>query len=161
VDWFPASSYQLPAASLIATVVSSQNDCRYCQTIHGAIAAHHLDGDEDLVLRVKADPERAAISDKLKALLVIAGKTAEGGNASRQRMSPVRVRTVPVTWRSTTRFDRRPVLHVQSLCRRPGDLGTRRSGFLPRARGTRGRARIRLGNITGEGEIRLEGRYSR
>ena len=27
---------------LIATYVSSQNDCEYCQTIHGAIAAHHL-----------------------------------------------------------------------------------------------------------------------
>ena len=34
---------------LIATFVSAQNDCRYCQTIHGAIAAHHLGGDEDLV----------------------------------------------------------------------------------------------------------------
>ena len=64
---------------LIATVVSSQNDCRYCQTIHGAIAAHHLNGDEDLVVKVKVDPQNAAISDKLKALLVIARKTAEGG----------------------------------------------------------------------------------
>ena len=64
---------------LIATYVSSQNDCRYCQTIHGAIAVHHLDGNEDLVLQVKADLQRAPISDKLKALLVIAGKTAESG----------------------------------------------------------------------------------
>jgi uncharacterized peroxidase-related enzyme len=64
---------------LIATFVSSRNDCRYCQTIHGAIAAHHLDGDENLVVDVKTDPQRAAISEKLKALLVIAGKTAEGG----------------------------------------------------------------------------------
>src|SRR4249919_1388601 len=64
---------------LIATFVSSENDCRYCQTIHGAIAAHHLDGNETLVVDVKADPQRAAISDKLKALLVIAGKTAKGG----------------------------------------------------------------------------------
>jgi uncharacterized peroxidase-related enzyme len=64
---------------LIATFVSSKNDCRYCQTIHGAIAAHHLNGNEDLVVRVKTDPEHAAISDKLKALLVIAGKTAAGG----------------------------------------------------------------------------------
>jgi uncharacterized peroxidase-related enzyme len=64
---------------LIATYVSSENDCRYCQTIHGAIAAHHLNGDETLVVDVKANPERAAISDKLKALLVIAGKTAKGG----------------------------------------------------------------------------------
>ena len=64
---------------LIATFVSAENDCRYCQTIHGAIAAHHLNGDEDLVLKVKADPESAAISEKLKALLVIAGRTADGG----------------------------------------------------------------------------------
>jgi uncharacterized peroxidase-related enzyme len=64
---------------LIATYVSSQNDCRYCQTIHGAIAAHHLNGDEALVVNVKRDPQGAAISDKLKALLVIAGRTAESG----------------------------------------------------------------------------------
>jgi uncharacterized peroxidase-related enzyme len=64
---------------LIATYVSSENDCRYCQTIHGAIAAHHLDGDEDLVVSVKGDFQHAAISTKLKALLAIAGKTAQGG----------------------------------------------------------------------------------
>lgn len=64
---------------LIATFVSAQNDCQYCHTIHGAIAAHHLDGDEDLVANVKADFQHAQISEKLKALLVIAGKTARGG----------------------------------------------------------------------------------
>jgi uncharacterized peroxidase-related enzyme len=64
---------------LIATFVSAQNDCRYCQTIHGAIAAHHLGGNEALVAEVKRNPDNAAISDKLKALLVIAGKTAESG----------------------------------------------------------------------------------
>jgi uncharacterized peroxidase-related enzyme len=64
---------------LIATYVSSRNDCRYCQTFHGAIAAHHLNQDEALVLKVKNDFEHASISDKLKALLVIAGKTAQGG----------------------------------------------------------------------------------
>src|SRR5258705_1303722 len=65
---------------LIATVVSSRNECRYCQTIHGAIAAHHLHGDEDLVAQVKRDFQHASISEKLKALLVIAGKTAQGGS---------------------------------------------------------------------------------
>src|SRR6185369_13630987 len=64
---------------LIATYVSSQNDCRYCQTIHGAIAAHQLGGDEQLVVDVKTDFTHAAISDKLKALLQIAGKVAQGG----------------------------------------------------------------------------------
>src|SRR5580693_7831740 len=64
---------------LIATYVSSQNDCYYCQTSHGSIAAHHLGGDEELVLQVKRDFEHAAISDKLKALLAIAGKVQRGG----------------------------------------------------------------------------------
>lgn len=64
---------------LIATYVSSENDCRYCQTIHGAIAAHHLGGAEELVCAVKRDPERAEISAKLKALLAIAGKVQQGG----------------------------------------------------------------------------------
>lgn len=64
---------------LIATYVSSQNDCTYCQNAHGAIAACHLGGDEKVVLDVKTDFEHAAISDKLKALLVIAGKVQRGG----------------------------------------------------------------------------------
>ena len=64
---------------LIATYVSSQNDCFYCQTIHGAIAAHHLGGDDDPVIKVKRDFEHAHVSEKLKALLVIAGKVQKGG----------------------------------------------------------------------------------
>lgn len=64
---------------LIATYVSYLNDCHYCQSIHGAIAAAHLNGDEELVKRVKADFQHAAISDKLKALLLIAAKVQKGG----------------------------------------------------------------------------------
>lgn len=64
---------------LIATYVSSENDCRYCQTIHGAIAAHHLGGDEGTVRGVKLDPETSAVSPKMKALLAIAGKVQRGG----------------------------------------------------------------------------------
>jgi uncharacterized peroxidase-related enzyme len=64
---------------LIATYVSYLNDCHFCQSIHGAIAAAHLSGDEDLVRRVKADFQHAAISDKLKALLVIAARVQRGG----------------------------------------------------------------------------------
>jgi len=64
---------------LIATYVSSRNDCAYCQDSHGAIAAHHLNGDDELVLQVKRDFEEAAISEKLKALLAIAGKVQRGG----------------------------------------------------------------------------------
>jgi len=64
---------------LIAAFVSARNDCFYCQTIHGAIAAHHLDGDENLVNCVKQDFRDANISEKLKALLNIAGKVQISG----------------------------------------------------------------------------------
>ena len=64
---------------LIATYVSYLNDCYYCQTIHGAIAAASLNDDEELVKRVKADFQHSDISDKLKALLVIASKVQKGG----------------------------------------------------------------------------------
>ena len=64
---------------LIATYVSSENDCYFCQTVHGAIASAHLGGDEELVRCVKVDFKQALISEKLKALLVIAGKVQKGG----------------------------------------------------------------------------------
>jgi uncharacterized peroxidase-related enzyme len=64
---------------LIATYVSSENDCYYCQTIHGAIAAASLNDDESLVKKVKHDFENADITPKLKALLVIAGQVQKGG----------------------------------------------------------------------------------
>ena len=66
---------------LIATYVSARNDCHYCQSIHGAVAAAHLNGDEELVRRVKHDFEHANISDKLKALLVIAGRVQKDGKS--------------------------------------------------------------------------------
>jgi uncharacterized peroxidase-related enzyme len=64
---------------LIATYVSSENDCYYCQTIHGAVAAANLNGDEALVKQVKLDFQSADISAKLKTLLNIAGKVQRGG----------------------------------------------------------------------------------
>src|ERR1700733_278510 len=57
---------------LIATFVSSRNDCYFCQTSHGAAAAAHLGGDFALVDEVKRNFEDAGVSAKLKALLVIA-----------------------------------------------------------------------------------------
>ena len=64
---------------LIATYVSSRNCTRYCHSIHGAIAAAHLGGDEALVKQVKTDFTQAAVSPKLKALLAIAGKVQQDG----------------------------------------------------------------------------------
>jgi uncharacterized peroxidase-related enzyme len=63
---------------LIATYVSSRNDCYFCQTSHGAAAACHL-GDANTVKQVKTDFTQAPISEKLKRLLAIAGKVQEGG----------------------------------------------------------------------------------
>ena len=64
---------------LIATHVSWRNDCFFCQTIHGAVAAAQLGHDEDLVHSVKTDWLHAHISPKMKALLNIAGKVQQGG----------------------------------------------------------------------------------
>jgi len=64
---------------LIATYVSSQNNCHYCQSIHGAIAAAHLDGNEEVVACVKQDFRSAPVTSKLKALLNIAGKVQQDG----------------------------------------------------------------------------------
>jgi uncharacterized peroxidase-related enzyme len=66
---------------MIAAFVSSRNDCHFCQASHSAAAAHHLDGNYELVDAVKRDYERAPISSKLKALLAIAGKVQEGGKS--------------------------------------------------------------------------------
>jgi uncharacterized peroxidase-related enzyme len=63
---------------LIATYVSSRNDCYFCQTSHGAAAAH-MSKDWGLVDQVKRDFASADISEKLKALLTIAGKVQLGG----------------------------------------------------------------------------------
>jgi uncharacterized peroxidase-related enzyme len=64
---------------MIATYVSSQNDCYFCQHAHGAVVAYRLGGNEKLVNDVKVNFESAAISEKMKALLAIAGKVQKGG----------------------------------------------------------------------------------
>jgi uncharacterized peroxidase-related enzyme len=66
---------------MIATFVSSRNDCYFCQTSHRAAAAHHLNGDYDLVDAVRADYQNAPVSSRLKALLTIAGKVQESGKS--------------------------------------------------------------------------------
>ncbi|MGA8100644.1 MAG: peroxidase-related enzyme [Candidatus Acidiferrales bacterium] len=67
---------------VIATYVSSQNDCFYCQTCHGSTAAQHLggsDADYELIAELKRDYQATAISPKMKALLAIAGQVQKGG----------------------------------------------------------------------------------
>jgi len=64
---------------MIAAHVSYLNDCFYCHQSHGAVAACYLNGNEELVNQVKQDYMNADISEKLKALLTIAGSVQKGG----------------------------------------------------------------------------------
>ncbi len=64
---------------MIATLVSTRNECVFCQSSHRAAAAHHLDGNYDLVDAVRRNYETAPISPKLKALMAIAGKVQQDG----------------------------------------------------------------------------------
>ncbi len=66
---------------LIAAVVSSRNECDYCCSIHGAAAAQQLEGGEGLVEDAKQNLAGAALSDKMKALLAIAGQVQLGGKS--------------------------------------------------------------------------------
>jgi uncharacterized peroxidase-related enzyme len=59
---------------LIAAYVSSLNNCYFCRQSHGAAAAHHASGSDELVGSVCADPRTAEISPKLRALLSIASR---------------------------------------------------------------------------------------
>jgi uncharacterized peroxidase-related enzyme len=73
-----AGSLSQGERELIATYVSSLNDCHFCQSSHGATAAAHF-GNEQLVLDVKRDIDSANISAKLKALLAIAAQVQKSG----------------------------------------------------------------------------------
>jgi uncharacterized peroxidase-related enzyme len=64
---------------MIAAFVSSRNDCGFCHNSHRAAAAHHLEGNYELVDAVTRDYKAAAISPKLRTLLTIAGKVQLGG----------------------------------------------------------------------------------
>jgi uncharacterized peroxidase-related enzyme len=64
---------------LIGTYVSYLNDCFFCQNAHGALAQHYMKCDMPFVDGVKANPETANISEKMKALLAIAASVQKGG----------------------------------------------------------------------------------
>jgi uncharacterized peroxidase-related enzyme len=73
---------------LIATYVSSQNDCFFCQNAHGGIAQHYLECDMSFIDDVKKNYQSTSISEKLKALLSIAGSVQKGGkNVTEQQIA--------------------------------------------------------------------------
>lgn len=73
------SSLSPAEREMIATYVSSQNNCYFCTNCHAATARHLLQDDRALMDQVLASPESAQVSEKMKALLVIAGKVQQGG----------------------------------------------------------------------------------
>ena len=77
-----SNTLTLAEREMIATYVSSQNDCLFCQNCHGSIAAQHLggsDADYELISQIKQNYADTPVSDKMKALLGIAGKVQQGG----------------------------------------------------------------------------------
>ena len=65
---------------LIATVVSSRNECRFCTAAHTA-AAEVLLGESTTAEKVKQDIDAAPVSEKLKTLLHIAALVQTSGKA--------------------------------------------------------------------------------
>jgi uncharacterized peroxidase-related enzyme len=64
---------------LIAAYVSRLNDCQFCCMAHSTFAALQLDEGFSLVDQVLEDPETAAVSPKMRALLAIAAHVQAGG----------------------------------------------------------------------------------
>lgn len=63
---------------LIAMVVSSRNECKFCTAAHTAMADILL-GENDTAAKVKKDITTAPVSNKLKALLTIAAQVQQSG----------------------------------------------------------------------------------
>jgi len=64
---------------LIASYVSSLNQCKYCCSSHSAYAAAQLPEGMPLVRQVCTDISNAPVSPKLRALLDIAAAVQKGG----------------------------------------------------------------------------------
>lgn len=65
---------------LIATIVSHQNECRFCTAAHTA-AADALLGESETCEIMKQDIDATPVSDKMKALLKIAKQVQISGKA--------------------------------------------------------------------------------
>jgi uncharacterized peroxidase-related enzyme len=63
---------------LIAAVVSSGNECKFCTAAHTAAADLYLK-DPSIADKAKKDPGSAPVSDKMKALLAIARAVQQNG----------------------------------------------------------------------------------
>jgi uncharacterized peroxidase-related enzyme len=66
---------------LIGTYVSHLNECFFCEQSHGSLAQHYLQCEINFIEEAKTDFNTAPLSDKLKALLVIAGSVQKSGKS--------------------------------------------------------------------------------
>ena len=64
---------------LIGAYVSALNDYFICRNVHGAVAQCHLGVDDAFMEKVRTDFQQTDLSDKMKALLVIAESVQRGG----------------------------------------------------------------------------------
>jgi uncharacterized peroxidase-related enzyme len=64
---------------LIAAYVSHLNNCEFCHESHSAVANVHLNDDGKIIKAIKENLKMAPVSEKLKALLEIAGKVQKSG----------------------------------------------------------------------------------
>lgn len=64
---------------LIGAYVSHLNDCFFCQNVHGALAGHYLRCDLKQMDELLKGSEISLLSDKMKALLAIAGSVQISG----------------------------------------------------------------------------------
>ncbi len=63
---------------LIATIVSHRNECKFCSYAHTA-AANTLLEEENTTAEITKDITTASVSDKMKALLIIASQVQVSG----------------------------------------------------------------------------------
>jgi uncharacterized peroxidase-related enzyme len=66
---------------LIGAYVSSLNDCFFCQNVHAAMAQYYMNCETQFIDEIKRDYQSTTISEKLKALLSIAGNVQKGGKS--------------------------------------------------------------------------------
>ncbi|GAB3700571.1 carboxymuconolactone decarboxylase family protein [Spirosoma flavus] len=74
-----SESFTQAERELVASYTSKRNDCLFCSNCHGAVADYLFGPENQVVAKTWEDPNTAPISDKMKALLAIAGSVQVGG----------------------------------------------------------------------------------
>lgn len=74
------STLSIAERELIATIVSYKNNCVFCTTAHTAAADIFLN-EHETSKKIKEDISSAPVSEKLKALLMIASMVQESGKS--------------------------------------------------------------------------------